>query len=133
MKKQSTKELYGSLIQKKYNNSAKRFLIDIKDSNHLFWECCRDTSRELMMSSSEWRWLGYRIDDYARLVEVDVVNKLNKWLEKGSLSKIKNDLYAVIKWLFDRYANNLRNLFDKRSKKSLDPSYIINFHDMYTY
>lgn len=116
------KQLYRDLLVKKHNGDMGLFIIDIKDIDSIFWECCRDFSKEILRTSSAWRWLSFRVDDFAKMIEEDMIYKLDKWLKKGSLSKKADCLESTINWLFDRHLNSLKNLFNRSYKLSLYPS-----------
>jgi len=123
------KHFYRDLIVRKYDGDIDLFIKDIRDINSIFWGCCRDFSKEILRTSSNWRWLSFRVDDFAKIVEEDMIYKLNKWLNKGSLSNRLGNLEGIINWLFDRYVNSLKNLFDGRYKLSLSPSFLSNLDD----
>lgn len=123
------KQLYKDLLVKKYNGNTVLFLADIKDIDSIFWKCCRDFSKELLRTSNTWRWLSFRVDDFAKIVEEDMISKLEKWLKKGSLSKQADSLENTITWLFDRHVNSLKNLFDNKYKLSFIPSFLLNYDD----
>jgi hypothetical protein len=124
-----SKQLYRDLLVKKHNGDIGLFILDIKDINSIFWGCCRDFSKEILRTSDTWRWLSFRIDDFAKIIEVEMINKLDKWVKKGSLSKKTNSLENTITWLFDRHVNSLKNLFDKNYKLSLSTSFLSNYDD----
>lgn len=123
------KQLYKDLLVKKYNGNTVLFIANIKDIDSIFWGCCRDFSKEILRTNNTWRWLSFRVDDFAKIVEEDMIYKLNKWLNKGSLSKQLGNLEGTINWLFDRYVNSLKNLFDGRYKLSISPSFLSNLDD----
>lgn len=123
------KHFYRDLIVRKYDGDIDLFIKDIRDINSIFWGCCRDFSKEMLRTSSNWRWLSFRVDDFAKIVEEDMIHKLEKWLKKGSLSKQLGNLEGIINWLFDRYVNSLKNLFDGRYKLSLSPSFLSGLDD----
>ncbi|RLA80268.1 MAG: hypothetical protein DRG78_11310 [Epsilonproteobacteria bacterium] len=129
MKKQTTKQFYTDLLMNKYDESSS-FLIEIRDLNHVFWEVCREFSKEILISNASWYWLGYRVDDFAKIIEIDMINKMEKWSEKGSLSKYLNSLEKTIIWLLDRHVNALKNLFDKRYTNSIDFTILVDYEEV---
>lgn len=130
MKKQNLRQLYSTLLIKKYNKEE--FLLSIKNPESFFWKCCRDVAEETLLFSNNWNWLAQRIDDFAKIVELDYIAKLDKWKMKGSLSSVYHDksFADVINWLFERYISMLKNLFNQRYKNSLDVSFHINIDDL---
>ena len=120
-----TKHLYTILFANAYNDSQ-ALLLNIKNPNHIFWQACRDITKELLLTNQSWTWLGYRVDDFAASAEDYIISKLEKWARKGSLCKTLNNLESTIVWLFDRHANTLKNSFDKRYKLNYELSYIID-------
>ncbi|RLA77785.1 MAG: hypothetical protein DRG78_16595 [Epsilonproteobacteria bacterium] len=129
MKKQTTKQFYTNLLKYKYNDTSS-FLIEIRNENHIFWEICRDFTKEILLSQYSWNWLGYRVDDFALIVEKHIIEKLDKWSKKSSLSKHSKSLEGTIIWLFDRHVNSLKNLFDKRYKNSIDFTILLDFEEV---
>lgn len=129
MKKQTTKQFYTDLLMNKYDDSSS-FLIEIRDLNHIFWEVCREFSKEILISNVSWYWLGYRVDDFAKIIEIDMIDKVEKWSKKGSLSKYSNSLEKTIIWLFDRHVNSLKNLFDKRYTNSIDFTILVDCEEV---
>jgi len=129
MKKQTTRQLYTNLLINKYDDTS-IFLIEIRNENHIFWQICRDFSKEILCHSNAWNWLSFRVDDFASIIERDMIDKPEKWLKKGSLSKRSNSLEKTIHWLFDRHVNSLKNLFDSRYKNSLEFTILVNFEDI---
>jgi len=123
------KQFYKDLLVKKHNGDMDSFIVDIKDINSFFWGCCRDFSTEILSKSNTWRWLSFRVDDFSKIVEEDMISKLEKWLKKGSLSKQADSLENTITWLFDRHVNSLKNLFDSKYKLSFIPSFLLNYDD----
>ncbi len=123
------KQFYRDLLVKKHNRDIDSFIEDIKDIDSIFWGCCRDFSKEILRTSNTWRWLSFRVDDFSITVEEDMISKLERWLKKSSLSKQANNLENTITWLFDRYVNSLKNLFDNKYKLSISPSFLSNFDD----
>ena len=123
------KQFYKDLLVKKHNGDMDSFIADIKDIDSIFWGCCRDFSKEMLSTSVTWRWLSFRVDDFAKIVEENIIIKLEKWLKKGSLSKKNNCLESTINWLFDRHLNSLKNLFNSKYKLSLSPSFLSDFDD----
>jgi len=131
MKQQKFRLLYSTLLIQKHNN-IEDFLLNIKNHDSCFWECCRDISEETLLSSRHWNWLGGRVDDFAKIVKIDAIEKLDKWILKdSSLSKVcrSGSLKDVINWLFERHTSMLKNLFDSRYKNSLVFSVLINFDE----
>ncbi|MBS4067745.1 MAG: hypothetical protein A2345_02670 [Sulfurimonas sp. RIFOXYB12_FULL_35_9] len=124
-----SKQLYRDLLVKKHNGDIGLFILDIKDINSIFWGCCRDFSKEILRTSGAWRWLSFRVDDFAKIIEEEMINKLDKWVKKGSLAKKNNSLEHTITWLFDRHTNSLKNLFNRSYKLSLSPSFLSNLDD----
>ncbi len=131
MKKQNFSSLYRTLLIKKYND-IEEFLHCIKNKDDYFWECCRDVTKETLLNCRKWNWLGNRVDDFAKIVEKDVVSKLEKWKRKGSFAIVcnSNKLDNVIDWLFERHISMHKNLFDPRYKNSLDISFHIHINDI---
>lgn len=123
------KHLYKDLLVKKYNGDVEAFLKNINNIDSIFWGCCRDFSTEILSTNITWRWLSFRVDDFSKIVEVDMISKLEKWLKKGSLSKQADSLENTITWLFDRHVNSLKNLFDSKYKLSFIPSFLLNYDD----
>lgn len=123
------KQFYKDLLVKKHNGDMDSFIVDIKDIDSIFWGCCRDFSTEILSKSNTWRWLSFRVDDFSKTVEKNMISKLDKWLKKGSLSKQANNLGNTITWLFDRHANSLKNLSNMSYKLSLHPSFLSNLDD----
>jgi len=128
MKKQTTKQFYTNLLKNKYGNTS-LFFKEIQKVNNIFWESCREFSKEILQLSTQWKWLSYRVDDFANIVEADMIEKMEKWSKKGSLSKQTNSIEDTISWLFDRHVNCLKNLFDTRYRNSLDLSTLVNLED----
>lgn len=129
MKIQNTKQFYNKLLIKKYEKNVDLFLNDICSIESIFWDCCRDFSKEILRKNESWRWLSFRVDDFAINIERNMIKKLEKWSKKGSLSKIIQCLESTINWLFDRYVNLLKNLFDPRYLTHLKTSHIIDIDD----
>ena len=130
MKKQTTKQFYTNLLVNKYNDNVSSFLIEIRDINHMFWGICREFTKDILMSNVSWHWLGYRIDDFAKIIEIDMINKMEKWSEKSSLSKHSNSLEKTIIWLLDRHVNALKNLFDTRYTNSIDFTILVDYEEV---
>lgn len=130
LKNQNLRQLYSILIIKKHNN-IDFFLLSIKNHKNFFWECCRDVTEETLLVNKKWNWLGSRVDDFAHIVELDVIRKLEKWRRSGSFAIVcnRNSLEDVVNWLFERYISMLKNLFDTRYKNSLDFSFHIDMDD----
>jgi len=122
-----TKQLYVTLFEKKEKNSIALINNISNDSEHHFWGACRDFAREILIKSNNWRWLSYRVDDFAILAQKNMQKKLQKWLFKAMLKCSKmpiDNLKSTILWLMDRFVAELKNLFDFRSKNFLDISKI---------
>ena len=128
MKKQTTKQFYIDLLINKYNDTS-LFLMEIRDENHIFWEISREFSIEILYHSHSWNWLSYRVDDFAKIIEIDMIDKVDKWSKKGSLSKNLNSLEKTIVWLLDRHVNSLKNLFDQRYANSIHFTILINLEE----
>lgn len=137
----NAKDLYSELISKKWDNPH-NFLQDVKsNTENIMWGpggAGREFAYEILSKDMHWCWISYRIDDFAPLVEEDMRNKLSTWIWRanfgiGALSKRMYCTKAVSKWLMDRYVAMLKNLFDKRYKNSLSPSFIVEFDENYLY
>ena len=131
------KKIYVELISLHYSK-VDDFLNELfADKNHFFWGACRDIAREILINGpNSWQWLGYRIDDFGVFVESNMQKKLPKWLFKaqlgvGGLAKKIDSIEGTISWLFDRYINEMKNLFDERYKNYIDIStvYIVDFEE----
>lgn len=125
MKKQTTKQFYNCLLQNLYTDTNS-FLLSISNLEHVFWGCCRDFTKDILMKSNHWQWLGYRVDDFALICEKDIVSKLDKWSKTSTISKYSDDIELTINWLFDRHTNTLKNLFDVKYKNNIQNSYIVD-------
>ncbi|MDQ7021582.1 MAG: hypothetical protein Q9M91_07225 [Candidatus Dojkabacteria bacterium] len=125
MSEQKSKQLYTSLLIKKYNN-VENFILSIKNEESTFWECSKDVAKETLLFNRKWYWLGDRVDDYANIINRDIILKLEKWKQRGSFATVHshNSLEDVIQWLFERYISMLKNLFDSRYKLSIQATFI---------
>jgi len=114
-----------TLLFAKTVKSSDEFINQITDPNHLFYAAARDIAREILSRTEggRYNWLAERIDDIAKLVEVDVSKKIQKWWFKAILSNGKMPLCdpeSTIKWLFKRMLSEYKNLFDRKRKNFLD-------------
>jgi len=117
------KQLYIILFAEKNDDSA-NFITQIsQDGDHLFWGACRDFASEILLIDKNWKWLGYRFDDFALEIQKNMQKKLQVWLFKAQLNSNKMKIDTIentIYWLLDRYVAEAKNLFDKRAKNHID-------------
>jgi hypothetical protein len=107
------------------------------NEEHVFWGAggtAREFAREILVYDSDWSWLVYVLDDYANLVESDMRRKMLDWIWKayfgnGAMYKRLCDTETVVRWLMDRYTNELKNLFDARYKNHLEAVKFITFEE----
>lgn len=107
------------------------------NEDHIFWGAggtAREFAREILMFDVSWSWLAYRLDDYAHLVEESMRKKMFNWIwkarfDQGALSKRLCNTEMLVRWLMDRYTNELKNLFDSRYKNHLEPVNFIIFEE----
>jgi hypothetical protein len=134
-----TKQLYIKLLAQKEKNSIE-FINKISlNSNHHFWGAARDFSKEILSANLSWKWLSYRIDDFASIAQRIMQEKLQPWLFKAQLEcgKMKiNNIYNTISWLLDRFVSELKNLFDPRTKNyiniiKIDQTLLQNAQNLY--
>ena len=60
--------------------------------------------------------------------------KLATWIwkanfGKGAMSKKLCDTETVVRWLMDRFTNEIKNLFDSRYKNHLEPVNFITYEE----
>ena len=123
-----SKNLYANLFAKKWQDPILFVQDAAKYEDHPIWGsggAGREFAREILKNDAKWAWLGDRIDDFANLIENRMRLKLNKWLFRalldcGGLSKKLCSTEEASKWLMDRYVAELKNLFDKKYKNSID-------------
>ena len=132
-----SKNLYANLFAKKWQDPI-LFVQDVANkAEHPFWGsggAGREFAREILKNDAKWAWLGNRVDDFACLIEQKMRLKLNKWifralLDCGGLAKKLCSTEEASKWLMDRYVAELKNLFDKKYKNSIDIHHV--FMKMY--
>lgn len=131
------KELDSKLYAEKYVDPWELVNDMALNEEHVFWGAggtAREFAREILVYDSDWSWLVYVLDDYANLVESDMRRKMSDWIWKayfgnGAMSKRLCDTETVVRWLMDRYTNELKNLFDSRYKNHLEAVKFITFEE----
>lgn len=122
------KELYPFLFAEKWSDPVE-FVQDVaSDEQNPFWGsggAAREYAKEVLKFDNQWKWLAYRVDDFACLIENTMRLKINKWLFKallgcGGLAKKICSTEEAAKWLMNRYVSELKNLFDTRYKNHID-------------
>jgi len=125
----NTLTLTINLLSKKYT-SVKTLLEDIiNNEEHAIFVFAKDFAREILVKDSRYNWLIDKIYDLNSLVVKQLQNFIKRYYlnvlfvtktNKLTIYLQKNNVKAAVKWLMERYVNILKNLFDKRSKKSLN-------------
>ena len=124
-----SKRLYCELFENKETDSVHFLYAVLSNLEHHFWGACRDVAREVLSCQNNYKWLSFRVDDFAMFVEGNICKKLPKWIFRanlgiGGLAKHINEVSATVSWLMDRYINEMKNLFDERYKNYIDVSTI---------
>lgn len=128
----NSKNLYTSLLMRKYDDPLKLIIDIANDRNHIFWGCARDFATEILSKDKQWYWTVPNIDDYGLLVEENI--NLLKWIiwakkGKGALSKRLTSIYDLISWLLARYVNSIKNLFDPRYSNHIRPIKFVQYDE----
>lgn len=109
------------------------------NEDHMFWGTggtAREFARQILILDPDWWKLAYNLDDYAGLVEGDMRKKMSKWIWKayfgnGAMSKKLCNTETIVRWLMDRYTNELKNLFDTRYKNHMKFIEFINYEEAF--
>lgn len=125
------KEMYSLLFSQKWPD-IDDFLYEVTLEDHPMWGAGgagREFAKEILKYDERWRWLAFRIDDFAVLIEESMRKKLSNWIWRsqlgiGSLSKHSDSTESIASWIMNRYVSELKNLFDPRYKNSIDPKKI---------
>lgn len=129
------KKLYIELYSKKYND-VNKLLTEISiNTSHQFWDACRDCAVETLRKDDLWKWLSYRIDDFAFLVHEYMCKNLAGWLWKaqfsiGSLGNHLDNVANALTWVINRWVAMLKNLFDSRYRFHINASYIVSYQEV---
>jgi len=125
----NTLELTTNLLSKKYNN-VNVLLQDLaSDEEHALFIFSKDFAKEILQRDLKYAWLVDKVDDLNTFVVTNIQNFIKKYylevlfptkINKLTIYLQKNNVAATVKWLMERYVNNLKNLFDKRSSKVID-------------
>ena len=122
-------ELITNLLTRKYSNVENLLKDLVKNEEHALFVFGKDFAKEILSKDARYTWLVDKIDDLNNLVVKQMQNFIKKYylevlfpikLNKLTIYLQKNDVAAAVKWLMERYVNNLKNLFDKRSSKVID-------------
>jgi len=124
----NTQKILTDSLTKKYNDVEQLIKDVVNDELHALWIFAADYATEILSRDESWKWLSYRIFDFSNIVIDKMRKDLNVFIyfsfifKNNNLTKYKenNDITNAVKWLLNRFVNELKNLFDKRSKKSLN-------------
>ena len=135
----NTLELTTNLLTKKYND-VNVLLKDLaRNEEHALFVFAKDFAKEILNKDEKYYWLTDKVDDLNSLIVKQMQNFLKKHyievlfpikINKLTIYLQKNNVTAATKWLMQRYVNNLKNLFDKRSSKGLDRIDYIYFNSL---
>ncbi len=124
----NTQKIITDSLAKKYDNVEQLVKDVVDDELHALWIFAADYSVEILRKDENWKWLSYRVFDFSNIVIDKMRKDLNVLIHFSLIFKEnklieyieKNDVKNAVKWLLSRFVNELKNLFDKRSKKSLN-------------
>ena len=135
----NTLKLTTKLIANKYKN-VEILLKDItSNEEHALFVFAKDFAREILQKDLKYNWLADKVDDLNSLVVKNLQNYLKTYYinvlfvtkaNKLTIYLQNNNVAAAVKWLIERYVNNLKNLFDKRSSMGLDNISYIYFNSI---
>jgi len=158
MKKEMlTKEKVLELITNNYKNVKDIIYSIVNDEYNEVWIFAKDFAAKELKATKNWDWLGNLTFDLNSLIKDNIVKLLKNYpitTEKGrkyyyfnlvnpglfGYSQLtgkdtklvnackNNNVREFAEWVFERYKSIAKNLFDKRSKKSLKINYI-NFDE----
>jgi len=129
----NTLNLTIQLLLKKYKNVDDLIKDVVRNEEHPIFVFGKDFAKEITAKSENWNWINENLIDDLNSI---VVNNIQKFLVKNYIDVLfvtknnnltyflsTNNTKGAIKWLIERYVNVLKNVFDKRSSKSLKISY----------
>ena len=151
-----TKEKVLELITNNYTNVKDLIYSIVNNEHHEAWIFAKDFAVKELKVTQNWAWLSNLVFDLDSLIKNNIVKLLKNYpisIKKGrkyfnlanpglfgynelvgkdtKLVKAckNNNVKEFVEWLFERYKSVAKNLFDKRSKKSLKVN-IINFNEL---
>ena len=129
----NTLDLAITLLSRKYKNVDNLIKDVAKNEEHALFIFAKDFAKIICKKSENWNWINENLIDDLNSI---VVNNIQKFLVKNYIDVLfvtknnnltyflsTNNTKGAIKWLIERYVNVLKNVFDKRSSKSLKISY----------
>jgi hypothetical protein len=133
-----TKQLLIDSIIKKYSNVEELIKDIVENEVHILWIFAKDYAEEILKKDANWKWLSYRVFDFSSIVIDKMQKDLNTFIyfsfifKNNKLAKYKeaNDIKKAVKWLLNRFVNDMKNLFDKRSSNSINFSTLVNIEKL---
>jgi len=126
--KMNTLKLTTNLLTKKYNNVYNLLKDLANNEEHALFVFAKDFAVEILQRDIKYNWLLDKVYDLNNLVVTQLQNYIKNYYlnvlfatkaNKLTVYLQNNNTAGAVKWLLERYVNILKNLFDKRSSKSI--------------